>query len=147
MDQVSVEVLPPEQIEAEVLAIAVPENDEAAALANAVGPVDAELTDRLGRLVEQGDVKGELGKTVIVHTDGDRKTRRVASTGVGPVDRVDTDALRTAAAAVARATADVGGTIGWVLDETLPISPAEQARAVVEGIVLGAYRPGRWKTD
>ena len=48
---------------------------------------------------------------------------------------------------MARATAEVGGTIGWVLDETLPLSLPDQARAVVEGIVLGAYRPGRWKTN
>jgi len=37
--------------------------------------------------------------------------------------------------------------VAWLLDETLPLPLDEQARAVVEGIVLGSYRPGRWKTD
>jgi leucyl aminopeptidase len=67
--------------------------------------------------------------------------------GIGRIEELDPDALRTAAAAVARATSNVGGTIAWLLDETLPLPLDEQARAVVEGIVLGSYRPGRWKTD
>src|SRR5919198_738549 len=63
------------------------------------------------------------------------------------VRQSDDDAVRTAAASVARATQDVGGTIAWTLDATLPISLDEQARAAVEGILLGSYRPGRWKTE
>jgi leucyl aminopeptidase len=48
---------------------------------------------------------------------------------------------------VARRLRDVGGTLGWTLDDSLPLSLDEQARAVVEGAVLGAYSPGRWKTE
>src|SRR5919201_705280 len=73
--------------------------------------------------------------------------RRVAAAGIGRIDELDSDAVRTAAAAVARATEDVGGTLAWLLDETVPLPLDEQARAVVEGVVLGSYRPGRWKTD
>jgi leucyl aminopeptidase len=35
----------------------------------------------------------------------------------------------------------------WLLDETLPLSLADQARALVEGTILGGYSPGRWKTQ
>ena len=35
----------------------------------------------------------------------------------------------------------------WLLDETLPLSLADQARALVEGTILGGYAPGRWKTQ
>ena len=51
---------------------------------------------------------------------------------------------RTAAASVAEAAERVGGTLAWVLDDSLPHS--EQARAVVDGLLLGSYDPGRWKT-
>jgi leucyl aminopeptidase len=34
-----------------------------------------------------------------------------------------------------------------VIDESLPISPAEQARALVDGTVLGGYDPARWKRE
>jgi leucyl aminopeptidase len=34
----------------------------------------------------------------------------------------------------------------WLLDETLPVPPPEQAAALVEGTILGAYSPGRWKS-
>ena len=42
---------------------------------------------------------------------------------------------------------DVGGTLAWQLDDSLPLSSDEQARAVVEGAVLGGYSPARWKTE
>jgi leucyl aminopeptidase len=43
--------------------------------------------------------------------------------------------------------ADVATTVAWVLDGSLPLSAEEQARAIVEGTVLGSYSPARWKTD
>ena len=57
------------------------------------------------------------------------------------------DALRTAASTVAHRVADVGGTLAWLLDESLPLSLEEQARAIVEGTMLGSYSPARWKTQ
>jgi leucyl aminopeptidase len=41
----------------------------------------------------------------------------------------------------------VGGTLGWLLDETLPIPLPEQAAALVEGTIIGGYSPGQWKTQ
>src|SRR6266536_2990082 len=60
---------------------------------------------------------------------------------------VDADALRTAAATVAREARAFAGSIAWLLDESLPLSPAEQARAIVDGTFLGSYDPGRWKSS
>ena len=59
---------------------------------------------------------------------------------------MDADALRTAGAAAAQALNRVGGTLGWLLDESLPLSLPDQARALVEGTILAGYAPGRWKT-
>jgi leucyl aminopeptidase len=146
MGEVAVEVRLPGQIEPDVLALPVPEGGGGAP-ANGARILDERLQGRLQRLTQEGELRGELGKTLVLHTDGELKAHRVAAAGVGRIEDLDADALRTAAASVARATEEVGGTVAWLLDETLPLPLDEQARAVVEGIVLGSYRPGRWKTD
>ena len=65
--------------------------------------------------------------------------------GLGPAAELDTDTLRTAAAEAARKTERVGGSIAWLLDDSLGLSLADQVRAVVDGLLLGTYDPGRWK--
>jgi leucyl aminopeptidase len=109
--------------------------------------LDEQLKGRLRRLADGGELSSELGTTVVLHTDGELNARRVVIAGVGNRDEIDADALRTAAAAVARRLSDVGGTLGWLLDESLPLSTEEQARAIVEGTMLGSYSPARWKTQ
>jgi leucyl aminopeptidase len=108
---------------------------------------DGDLQQQLQQLADDGELRGELGRTVVLHTNGASTARRVVVAGVGKRADVDADAVRTAAAAVARRLRDVGGTLAWTLDDSLPLSLDEQARAVVEGTVLGAYSPGRWKTE
>jgi leucyl aminopeptidase len=100
---------------------------------------------RVAALAEAGDVRSELGATTIVHLSGELPARRLAAVGVG--EEPDADAIRTAAAAVARTATSFGGSVGWLIDPSLPVPAAEQARAVVEGIAYGAYSPGRWKTE
>jgi leucyl aminopeptidase len=145
MPEVVVEVKSVGQIEPDVLALAVPEDDEGL-LSDGGSALDDAVVGRLRQLVDDGELRGELGRTVVLHTDGRERARRIVAAGIGKVDEVDADALRTAAASVARAVEDVGGTIAWVLDETLPLALDEQARAVVEGTLLGAYDPARWKS-
>src|SRR5207244_209489 len=94
-----------------------------------------------------GEIRGELGESALVHVERNGTATRVAAAGLGRADELDADAFRTAAAAVARAAGRVGGTVGWVLDGSLPLPMPEQARAIVEGTLLGAYDPGRWKTN
>jgi len=146
MEAVAVEVKLPGQVEPDVLAVPVPEDAEGQ-LSNSARILDERLRGRLRSLIQEGELRGELGKTLVLHTDGEVKARRVATAGIGRIEDLDSDALRTGAAAVARATREVGGTVAWMLDETLPLPLDAQARAVVEGILLGSYRPGRWKTD
>jgi leucyl aminopeptidase len=108
---------------------------------------DGDLHEQLQQLADDGELHGELGRTILLHMNGDASTRRVVVAGVGKRAEVDADAIRTAAAAVARRLGDVGGTLAWTLDDSLPLPLDEQARAVVEGALLGAYSPARWKTD
>src|SRR6266540_4154715 len=130
MEEVAIEVRLPGQIEPDTLAIPLPD-DESAPLSDGARVIDERLGGRLRRLAD----------------DGELNARRLVVAGIGKPGELDADTLRTAAAAVARQVADVGGTIAWLLDESLPLPFEEQARAVVEGILLGSYSPGRWKTD
>jgi leucyl aminopeptidase len=98
---------------------------------------------KLAPLVDSGEVSTKRGDARTVQLDGER----TVVAGAGPIDELDADALRGAAASVvAELRGTTGGSIAWPLDGALPLSPAEQARAVVEGAVLGEYEPGAWKT-
>src|SRR4051794_4706129 len=109
--------------------------------------VDEKLGGRLRQLAASGELRGERGEAVVLHTNGDLEAPRVVAVGLGKRGEVDADALRTAAAAAAQALGRVGGTLCWLLDESLPLPVAAQASALVEGTILGGYTPGRWKTQ
>jgi leucyl aminopeptidase len=142
--RVDVQAVAPEKVEADVLAVPVADGG---ALGGAAAKVDDQLDGLLARLSGDGELHGETGRVGIVHVDGKLGASRVAGAGVGSGDRVDADALRTAAAAVAAETRGYAERIAWAVDDSLPVSPAEQARAFVDGTMLGAYEPARWKGD
>ena len=139
MDEVAVEVRAPGEGEAGALAVPVFEDDGAAI-------ADGNVRDRLARLAAEGELKAERGKTLLLHTDGELPFSRVVAVGLGKREELDADALRTAAAAVVDRLEAVGGSVTWPLDDSLPLPRDEQARAIVEGTVLGSYDPGRWKS-
>jgi leucyl aminopeptidase len=136
----------PETVEADVLGFAVPEPVELSAAARRL---DGIVGSRLARLIEDGELKGDCGSVTVLHTLDELPAHRIAAAGIGERDGVESDVLRSAAANVAVRACGVGrGTLAWILDEDgLALSPIEQARAVVDGVALGAYDAGRWKTD
>jgi leucyl aminopeptidase len=138
---ITVEIALPGQERADALAlpVAAPLGGEGARI------VDGKLGGRLSRLIESGELRSERGQTLLFHLDGELETRRLVAAGIGPREDVDLDALRTAGAAAAESLARVGGTILWLLDEDLAVPLPEQAAALVEGTMIGAYSPGRWK--
>ena len=146
MDAVTIEVTPPGGSEPDTLAVPF-STDDSEVPPNGSAQLADRVTARLRRLAAAGELKGELGKTVVLHGDEGSNVRRVVVAGLGKRADVDADAMRTAASAVVRGTADVGGTVAWLLDGSLPLSLEEQARAIVEGTILGSYSPGRWKTE
>jgi leucyl aminopeptidase len=95
------------------------------------------------RIAEEEDVGAKAGRTAVLYAE--EPSKRFVLVGLGPADELDADTVRTAAAAVAGATERIGGTIAWLLDGSLPKD--EQARAVVDGLILGTYDPGRWKSS
>ena len=143
MGEVAIEVKAPGDGDSGALAVPVFE-DAGATFSEGL---DAQLRDRLSRLAEEGELKGERGKTLLLHTDGQVPFGRVVAVGVGKREEVDADALRTAAAAVVARLDAVGGSVTWPVDESLPLPSDEQARAIVEGTVIGSYDPGRWKSE
>jgi leucyl aminopeptidase len=141
---VEVQAAAPESVEADVVAVPLAGGD---GLDGAAAQLDSALDGLLGRLADEGEVRDEIGRAGLVHVDGKLSAPRVAVAGVGARDRIDADALRTAAAAVARTAGEFAERIAWAIDPSLPLPPAEQARALVEGTVLGGYEPARWKRE
>ena len=137
---------PPDGVEADVLGFGV---TDPVTLSPAARALDERVGGRLARLAAEGELAGEAGAMTLLHTDGELAAGRIAAVGLGTPGSVDADVVRTAAASMAsRAKALPRGTVAWVLEsDGWPLSPAEQARAAVEGVVLGRYDAGRWKTS
>src|SRR5688572_197570 len=130
----AVQETPPE---ADVLAVPIgPEGLPAAA---------ASLDGSVARVAAEEEIAAKVGRTAVLHPNGEAPARRIVLVGLGPQDELDADAVRTAASSVGRETERVGGSIAWLLDDSLGLSQADQARAVVDGLLMGAYDPGRWK--
>ena len=109
--------------------------------------LDDKLRGRLSRLAASGEFRGDRGEALLLHLDGELSAPRVVAAGLGKRDDIDADALRAAGAAAALSLGRIGGSVCWLLDESLPISLADQARALIEGTIIGGYTPGRWKTQ
>ena len=142
---------PPEAIEADVLGVGVVE--PATEPGGAVAAIDRPLGGRLADLAREGELTATGGSVLLLHVEAGPRhpppplaASRVAAAGLGAAERLDADAIRTAAAAAARTAARFGGSLAWVVDEALPLPAAEQARAAVDGASLGTYDPGRWKS-
>ena len=137
---ITIESTGAQSLEADVLVVPVVEDTPA--LPDAL---DDALRTRLTPLLGS-EVTGSLGEATLVHLENG-PVQRVALAGVGKRDRIDADAVRTAMAAALGTTRRVGGTIAWLVDESLPVDAEKQARAAADGLVLGQYDPGQWKSQ
>jgi leucyl aminopeptidase len=98
-------------------------------------------SERVRQLVSSGEAGTEFGSLTVVDDDG----RRTAIAGLGR--RADADAVRTAVAGAARETRRVGGTLAYVVNDSLEPSAAEQARAAADGLVFGTYDTRKWRSQ
>jgi leucyl aminopeptidase len=104
--------------------------------------------DRAERLAADGELRGRIGDVVVLHDTSGAGPPRIAFAGIGKRDAADGEAIRTAAARVAARAAGLGnGTVAWPLGAGVSLDPAGEARAIVEGTILGAYDPGAWKSN
>jgi leucyl aminopeptidase len=141
--RVDVEARAPESVEADVLAVPL---TAAETLNGQLEGLDGRLGGLVSRLAGEGEVSGKLNTAPLLHVNGGLAASRLAIAGVGAGEALDADVLRTAAATVVRETGSFARSAAWLLDESLPLALSEQARAIVDGTVLGAYDPGRWKS-
>src|SRR6266516_3928129 len=142
--RIEVQAVAPGEVDADVLAVPLVGGD---GLAGAAAELDGALGGLLAQLREVGELSAELGSARLVHLNGQVRARRVAGAGIGELEGFDADALRTAAASVAREAGEFSQTVAWVLDGSLPLPLEQQARALVEGTMLGAYDPARWQHE
>jgi leucyl aminopeptidase len=104
--------------------------------------------DRAERLASDGELRGRIGDVVVLHDTSGAGPPRLAFAGIGKRDAADGEAIRTAAARVAARAAGLGnGTVAWPLGAGVSLDAAAEARAIVEGTILGAYDPGAWKSN
>jgi leucyl aminopeptidase len=124
------------------------EPDDADALAVPVLESRALSTveERLTELVDPDRVR-RVGDAYLVHLAKADGGRDVVVVGLGDAEELDSDAVRTAAAAATRQLHRAGSSLAWPLDEQLSVPLEEQARAVVDGVLLGSYDPGSWKSN
>ena len=113
----------------------------------ALRALDAALAGRIARLTASGELQTEPGSTLLLHLGGEIAAPRLVLAGVGSPSEAGAETLRTAGAAVARATPRVGGTIAFSLEPSLPLDLETQAAALAEGFVLGAHDLGLWKSE
>src|SRR5437763_321635 len=141
--QVQVQAVAPAEVEADTLAVPLTEEG----LSETAKAIDEALDGLLQQLLDEGELRSDLGQAHVVHVRGRLPAKRIAVAGLGKRDLIDADALRTAGAAVAQESGQFTSSLAWALDSSLPLPVAEQASALVEGTLLGAYEPARWKHD
>jgi leucyl aminopeptidase len=91
------------------------------------------------------NLRGKIGETLAVPTLGHIAARTVILVGLGKRGEVRPDALRRAAGRAARLAARFDSVATTLARAARP--PAEAVQAVVEGLLLGAYRFDRFKTS
>ncbi len=117
-------------------------------LARAARQLDKALGGHLARAARE-EMKGAVGESVLVHTLGLVRPKRVLLVGLGAKTALDAQAARSAglcAGRTARATKGTRLACAFV-DEFAPSARALAARACVEGVVLGTYSFTKYFTD
>jgi leucyl aminopeptidase len=87
---------------------------------------------------------GKPGQTVVLHTHGDLRPRRLVLVGCGPSAALSVGGSRAAAGRFARTAAAVGSrAVALALPTIEPggaVSPALRLQSAIEGLLLGLYR-------
>ncbi len=141
--EVAVAVGPLADVETEVLAVPVFEEDSPDVLAR----LDAATGGEVGRLRTSGEFTGELYELAFVPVvSGAWRAARIALVGAGPRQRVSSERVRKLAAAVSlNARKRHVARLAFCLCGELPQDEAAQAAA--EGLMLGEFDPGLYKNE
>lgn len=133
-------------VQADLVVVPVFEN---LVLPTGVDELDRVLRGRITRLLLSGEVTGQRGTYTIVHTFGELKAQRLCILGMGPGPGTTFDEIRNAAALVGHYLGRFGrSAVAWAIEDAGYLPPVErQAVAIVEGLSLGSYNPGQWRSQ
>lgn len=110
--------------------------------------IDKALGGAIGRMREEGEVRGKPSELTLVHTLGKLSAPRVLLIGLGKREKVTAQIVRDAAAEAARRLRAVGAhrvAFAPLGAESGSLDVEASARAIAEGAVLGLYRFDRHK--
>jgi leucyl aminopeptidase len=129
-------------------ALAVGLHEPASKLDGPVAALDRALDRGLQQVLSEEGFNGRLGRTVVVHTHGRVAPRRVIVVGLGPERARSAETVRTAAAAATRRAVEMR--LRHLAFAPIPEREARLrllTQARVEGVVLGAYRFERYRSE
>ncbi len=109
----------------------------------AAAAADRALKGLISKLMREGEIEGKLGKTALIHCPAGLKAAKMVVVGLGKKEKLDLEAVRTAAAAVIQKAKEVkAGVVGSIVHGAGCgcLDPREAAKALVEGSVLGVYK-------
>ncbi|HVN66944.1 MAG TPA: M17 family peptidase N-terminal domain-containing protein, partial [Candidatus Sulfotelmatobacter sp.] len=119
-------------------------------LGEAARSADKVLGGIISRLVKDGEISGKLGQITIIHPAGKLKAKKLAVAGMGKKEKLDLDAVRCVAAAVANKAREIKAkSIATVVHGAGKggLDVKDAAKALVEGFVLGSYRFAGYAKD
>jgi leucyl aminopeptidase len=133
----------PAGLKVDAIVIGVASRDGSPVLLAGADPVDQALGGSLATTLKHLGATGKADEVTKLPTNGAAKAPVVVAAGVGPVegDEPTLEQIRRAAGAAARSLA---GTDSAAF--ALPAAGTEQASAVAEGMLLGAYTYNEYKT-
>ncbi|MFO7765969.1 MAG: leucyl aminopeptidase [Pelovirga sp.] len=113
-----------------------------------------QLDERIANLVSAArrnkEFRGQLAETLFIHNSEASGPTRILLTGLGKPTEVTLDRLRQAAAAAAALLKKKNITRAAVGEEDHPVrktTPAQQAQAISEGLLLADYRYNRYRNN
>ncbi|GEJ56449.1 leucyl aminopeptidase [Anaeromyxobacter diazotrophicus] len=147
MAAVEISEASPVELEADVLAVPVFEEDLARRPQGLLAELDSLLDGHLARAAEAERFRGKADQLLLLHTLGRLGAPRLALAGLGrraEAERSGFEGLRLALGQVARAGQKAGASrLAVALPG--PLAAPGAARAAVEGALLGAYRFDRYR--
>ena len=109
----------------------------------ATGAVDKALTGAISALIREGELKGELNQTALIHTLGKIPSKRVIIVGLGKREEFNLDRIRQVTATSLRKARDLGAKRVTTIVHgagVAGIDPEAASKSLAEGAVLGLYK-------
>jgi leucyl aminopeptidase len=132
------------EFETPLLAVKVFEGDDP--LAGPVSKLDERLGGRISDVRRRGDFRGKEGETLLLYAaPGELPAERILLVGIGKAEDLTLETIRRAAGTAVKEARRLrlrrmASLLHHAELASGRVSPADAARAVAEGLVLGAYR-------